>query len=112
MRDDVSGQAIELLYVTGCPNHDAFLPRLRSLLLDAGPDVPIELVEVTSEDEARRLRFLGSPTLRINGVDVDPSAAGRTEYGLQCRLYPAEGGIRGTPCDHWVQRALGRMDPR
>ena len=111
MRDDVSGPFLELLYVASCPNHEAFLPHLRSLLLDAGVDAPIELVEVTSDEEAQRLRFLGSPTLRINGVDVDPSAAGRTEYGLQCRLYPGETGVRGTPCDHWIQRALEHADP-
>jgi hypothetical protein len=97
---------VELFYVEGCPSHEAFLPRLRELLAQAGADVPLELRRLESDAAARRERFLGSPTLRVDGIDVDPGAGDRTDFGLTCRLYPAAEGLRGSPSDEWVLSAL------
>ena len=94
---------IEVLYSDGCPNHVGFVRHLRALLAESGVDEPIREVGVETDAEARSLRFLGSPTLRIDGADVDPTAAGRTDYALQCRLYP---GMLGTPPDEWIRVAL------
>jgi hypothetical protein len=99
---------IELLYFDGCPSHDAFLPRLRELLDRAGVDEPMQERRIESHEDAERERFLGSPTLRIDGVDVDPGAGGRTDFGLRCRLYPTAGALRGVPPDEWVLAALRR----
>jgi hypothetical protein len=70
---------VELLYFDGCPSHEAFLPRLRQLLERAGVDVPVEQRRVESDAAAQAERFLGSPTLRVDGVDIDPSAAERDD---------------------------------
>jgi hypothetical protein len=94
------------LYFDGCPSHDAFLPRLRELLSRAGVDVAVERRRVESDEAAQRERFLGSPTLRVDGVDVDPSAGDRTDFGLKCRLYATGQELRGAPPDEWVLRAL------
>jgi hypothetical protein len=97
---------IELLYFEGCPSHEAFLPRLRELLDEAGVDATVRLIHVRTHADAVRERFLGSPTLRVAGADVDPDAAGRRDYGLTCRLYPTSEGLRGAPPDAWVLSAL------
>ncbi|MFU8875422.1 hypothetical protein [Micromonospora sp. SL4-19] len=97
---------IEVWYFDGCPSHESFVPHLRALLDTAGVDEPIHERAVETDDDALAHRFLGSPTLRIDGVDVDPTAAQRTDYGLQCRLYPAEDGLRGIPPDAWILAAL------
>lgn len=97
---------VELLYFDGCPSHDAFLPRLHELLAQAEVEVAFQQRRVESDEAAERERFLGSPTLRVNGVDVDPGAGDRTDYGLQCRLYPTDQGLRGAPPDAWVLNAL------
>lgn len=99
---------IELLYFDGCPSHEAFLPRLRELLAQAGVDAPVLHRRVESDDAAHQERFLGSPTLRVDGVDVDPGAAQREDYGLKCRLYSTRDGLRGVPADEWVLDALTR----
>ena len=99
---------IELLYFDGCPSHEAFVPRLRELLAQAGVDAPVLQRRVESDDAAQQQRFLGSPTLRIDGVDVDPGAAQREDYGLKCRLYLTPNGRRGVPADEWVLGALAR----
>src|SRR4051812_33518830 len=50
--------------------------------------------------------LLGSPTLRVDGVDTEPGARDRTDYGVKCRLYRTEEGLRGAPPDAWVLDAL------
>jgi len=97
---------IELLYFDGCPGHEAILPRLRELLAQAGVDEPVLQRRVESDKAAQQERFLGSPTLRVDGVDVDSGAAHRADYGLKCRLYSTPGGLRGAPADEWILDAL------
>jgi hypothetical protein len=97
---------IELLYFDGCPSHAALLPHLRELLARAGVSAPVRERRVESDGAAQRTQFLGSPTLRVNGVDVEPGAGERTDYGLRCRLYASGDGLRGTPRDDWVLDAV------
>jgi hypothetical protein len=99
---------VELLFFEGCPSQAAFLPRLRKLLDQAGENADVEQRLVQSDEAAQRERFLGSPTLRIDGVDVDPHAGERSDYGLRCRLYPTAEGVQGMPPDAWVLAALAR----
>ncbi len=94
---------IELLYFEGCPGYEALLPRVRAL---AGEAADVELRPIESPEAAEAERFLGSPTVRVNGRDVDPGADGRTDFGLKCRLYPAAGGEAHAPPDEWIARAL------
>ena len=100
---------VEVLYFDGCPNYEALLSHLRDLL-HAGDaaHTPIELVRVADAETAQRERFLGSPTVRVDGDDVEPGAGDRTDFGLKCRLFATPDGLRGTPADEWVLRALAR----
>lgn len=99
---------VEVLYFDGCPNHEALLPRLRKLLDDAGVETAVELVDVPDDAAAQRERFLGSPTLRVDGRDVEPGAELRTDFGLKCRLYRTDAGFAGVPLDDWVLDAVRR----
>jgi hypothetical protein len=100
---------IEVLFFNGCPNHEALLPRLRDLLRTAGSqDTDIELVRIDDGDAAARERLLGSPTVRIDGEDVEPGAEERSDFGLKCRLFATPDGLRGLPADEWVLGALER----
>jgi hypothetical protein len=73
-------------------------------------DVEIVEYEVVSEDEARRLRFLGSPTIRVDGHDVELGACDRSEWGLGCRLYYVDGLPKGEPPVAWIKNAILRAD--
>lgn len=99
---------VEVLYFDGCPNYEALLPRLRELLASIGIAADIGLVKVQDADAAERKRFLGSPTVRIDGCDVEPGADHRSDFGLKCRLFATPQGLRGTPADEWVLAALHR----
>ena len=56
----------------------------------------------TTEAEADRMKFLGSPSVRVNGVDIEPAARERTEFALSCRLY----GKSGVPLKGLLVEAL------
>jgi len=93
---------IEILYFDGCPNHERLLEHLPRLLERAGVDAEIALHKVLDDEHAQRERFLGSPTIRIDGRDIDPGAAQREDYGLKCRIYRTPGGLTGLPPDEWI----------
>lgn len=63
-------------------------------------------VDVPDLETARRLRFLGSPTVRVDGRDVEPGADERSDYVLSCRIFRTEEGLRGQPNERWIRKAL------
>ena len=81
---------IELLYFDGCATWQHTLADLRALLSESGRDDEVRLVKVDSMDAAERLRFLGSPTVRVDGRDVE-SAIPAGGYGMECRIYWVDG---------------------
>lgn len=97
---------IELLFFDGCPNHDRLQSHLRELLDRTVAPPAVALVRITSDEAAQAQRFLGSPTMRVDGSDVEPGADERTDFGLKCRLYPTPQGLSGLPLDAWILAAL------
>jgi hypothetical protein len=77
---------IEFLYDEDCPSHEDALARLRDVLSAENVVTPITVIEVASVEQAEQLRFVGSPTIRIDGRDIDPPPAS-TPYRLACRAY-------------------------
>jgi hypothetical protein len=61
---------------------------------------------VETPEAAERERFLGSPTVRVERADVDPTAAERQEFGLKRRIYRSADGVSPIPPDHWIRAAL------
>jgi hypothetical protein len=103
----VTAVTIELLYFDGCPNHDALVAHLHELLGGRDLSADIVLRHIADDDAAQSERFLGSPTVRVDGRDVEPGADRRDDYGMKCRLYATPGGLAGLPLDQWVLDALG-----
>jgi hypothetical protein len=97
---------VELLYFDGCPTYEALLPRLRQLLAGLDGETEVELRRVETPEAAEAERFLGSPTVRIDGRDVEPGADDRTDFGLKCRIYRGPGGASPVPPDEWIADAL------
>ena len=97
---------VEILYFDGCPNHEATRELVERVADELELDAKPELVEVADPEAARTMRFLGSPTVRVDGLDVEPGAEERTEYVLACRVYRGEHGFSGQPDERWVRAAL------
>ena len=87
---------VELLWWEGCPSHPEALTELRDVLREEGHD-PDGVVrrEVTSDEQAARERFPGSPTIRIDGRDAVAMPEG-TPFSLTCRVYRLRDG-RASP---------------
>ena len=97
---------LEVLYFDGCPGHQQLMPALRKLAAAHG----LALIQrrIDSAARAERERFLGSPSVRVDGVDVEPDAHQRTDFGLKCRLYRSPDGQSDRPPQRWIERALQR----
>jgi hypothetical protein len=105
MRGRAEVTRIELLYFDGCPSHERLLPVVRELADVAGAELALHRIDTPDDAEAEC--FLGSPTVRINGRDVDASTDQRTDYGLKCRLYRSEElGQSPVPPTEWIRAAL------
>ena len=77
---------VELYWWDGCPSHPEALALLRDVIAARGLDVEVELREVHSDAEAAELAFPGSPTIRVDGRDVDPEGEDMPP-ALACRIY-------------------------
>lgn len=66
----------------------------------------IEEIEIKTEEEALKYKFPGSPTIRVNGVDVDPFYMDNGNYGLMCRVYRIGGKFLGAPTVEMIKEAL------
>ena len=97
---------VEVLYFFGCPNHGAAVDCVREVL--AQEDTPAELVEVEVKDlaAAQRIGFPGSPTVRVDGQDVEPGARAEQAIGLSCRTYIYGGRRAGVPPLEWIRAAV------
>ncbi len=100
---------IEFLYFRGCPNHEAARKLLVEVLRENRIKVTRHNMRIDSHDEAVAKRFIGSPTIRINGMDIDPSAENRADFGMQCRVYLAGGKYTGMPSKEMIRSALLRF---
>ena len=97
---------VELLWFQDCPNHEDVRRVLGEVLRENGLPEDFEDIDASDPDKAKELRFAGSPTIRINGVDVEPGFEEPDEYVPGCRLYRVEGKLQGTPKRDWIVAAI------
>lgn len=99
---------VKVLYFGGCPSYVTAEKTIREVLEKRGMDAEVETVAVETDQEAGRLRFPGSPTIRIDGDDLFPSsgAAEREDWRLGCRVYATPEGFRGSPTPAMIEEAL------
>jgi len=98
---------IELLYFDGCPSYQTAEKLLREVLVGSGRADRIEMIRVADEADAQQLKFVGSPTIRLNGVD--PFLHGEANYGMQCRVFVTPEGLKGWPTKDMLRTALKSM---
>lgn len=97
---------VEFLFWEGCPSHPEAKALLQEVLQERGIEVPIEVREVRTLAEAVELAFPGSPTIRIDGRDVDPAGAA-SPPALNCRVYRlSDGRVSPVPSRQQLEEAL------
>ena len=97
---------VEILYFEGCPNHEAARELVDRVSEELRVRPTIDLVEVADAEAAARLRFLGSPTIRVEGRDIEPGSEARFDFALSCRVYGTAGGVSMQPDEAWIRDAL------
>jgi hypothetical protein len=99
-------QTVELLWFSDCANHPAARAMLEAVIADVAPRTPIRDVDATDPTIAASLRFPGSPTIRVNGRDIDPGYIDPGDYTPRCRLYRTSNGLGALPERSWIEDAL------
>jgi len=96
---------IEVLYVAECPSHPAAVRMVKDVLAAQGVVTEVHEVLVRDEGMATELKFLGSPTIRVNGRDVAEDTRKAQSFALCCRLYPGSKQV-GLPAMEIIHRAV------
>lgn len=99
---------IEFLYFDGCPNHEIALSNLQTVLDKAGIKDKIEVINIVNSDDVTRHRFLGSPSIRIDGIDLEISEDEATAYSMRCRLYKNGPAMQGYPPEYLIRILLDK----
>ena len=98
---------IEFLYWEDCPSHPQAWSLLQEAMAELGVESPVEQIEVLTDKDAERLAFPGSPTIRVNGVDIDPGGAAQMGTALTCRIYRLQDGrFSPVPSKEMIKQAL------
>jgi hypothetical protein len=97
---------IEVLHFEGCPNHRLAVQRVREILKEEGISAEVLEVDVFDAPGAQEIGFLGSPSIRVNGLDVEQAARSAREYGMMCRTYLVDKRREGLPSIEMVRQAI------
>ena len=97
---------VEILYFAGCPNHGPAVALVSNILREETVSAELVEVEVKDATTAQAVGFLGSPTIRIDGRDVEPSARQSNAFGFGCRTYSDEDRRAGVPPAAWIRAAV------
>ncbi|MFQ5799334.1 MAG: DUF2703 domain-containing protein [Bacteroidota bacterium] len=96
---------IQFLYFEGCPNHHRAFELLQTVLGEQNIEAQIERIEIKNEEDAVKHQFVGSPTIRINGVDIE-KIKDNPIYAKTCRVYPIDGKLTGVPSRQKIEDAF------
>ncbi len=99
---------VEILAFAGCPHVEQARSNVRKALGHEGLSSEIREIEVNTHELALSQRFLGSPSVRVNGVDVEDAASTRSDYGLMCRTYSVGAESFGFPGVEMIRSAIQR----
>lgn len=99
---------IEFLWFDDCPNHRDARKLLSEVMSELGVSDPISDINATDPTIADQTKFPGSPTIRIDGEDIEPGYVDPGDYTPRCRLYLTRSGLKGLPERQWVEDAINR----
>jgi hypothetical protein len=107
---------ITVQFTDSCSHQDAVRDLLREAVADAGVEVEIEESSVRTDEEAQRAKVLGSPTIRVEGLDVEYAEREPDETSNGCRYYNTPAGWKPFPekgmIIRAIERARGSAQPR
>jgi hypothetical protein len=97
---------VELLWFSDCPHHRMARAMLEKVIAEVAPGTAVRDIDASDPAIAAAVRFPGSPTIRVDGRDIDPTFTDPRDYTPRCRLYRTSAGLRGLPERNWIVAAL------
>lgn len=95
---------IELLYFDDCPSWKIARESLDVIIKKHNIDAKVQLVRVETDQEAKDHLFVGSPSIRVDEIDLFP--VDHENYALGCRVYQTSDGMRGWPTLAMIEDAF------
>ena len=97
---------VEVLVTPDCPHRDAAIALVRRVSAPLAGQVEVRVIQIPDQPAAEQLRFVGSPSIRVNGRDIEPGAELSYEFVHGCRLYQGAHSLHGLPEEDWLRHAL------
>ena len=97
---------VELFYIADCPNYETARQFLTEALRGLGLSGKVSEIEVRDCEQAEALMFPGSPTIRVDGKDVELTLLEQDHYGLSCRIYLVDQQRQGFPSREMIRDAI------
>ena len=97
---------IEILARADCDSRGMAISVVERAVEEIGVPADVEIIEVKTLAQAKKLLFPGSPTVRVDGRDVDRQPNGGGDVSLGNRIYRTERGLAGWPDEQWVREAI------
>ncbi len=95
---------IEVQYFNGCPNSEAVLKMVKNFINKSELQIEFEEILVETQDAAKRYKFRGSPTILINGNDIEGLEESKTS-SLSCRYYN-----NGIPTEEDIKEVISKFN--
>ena len=99
---------MRFLYFEACPNKEPALNLLKRVLQEKGLSEEVEVIEIKSEEDAKKYNFLGSPTIQINGLDIEKERRNDSPV-FGCRVYKNKAGYSGVPPEKMIIEAIDEI---
>jgi hypothetical protein len=97
---------IEILARKDCDSRGMAIAVVERVVAETGVPAKIEVIDVKTISQAEKLQFVGSPTIRVDGRDVDRQPNGHADVSLEDRVYRTQRGLAGWPDAEWVREAI------
>jgi hypothetical protein len=97
---------IEVFYFEGCPSHAPVMQTIQQILGEENLQAEVREIGVPDEKAAREIGFRGSPTIRVEGLDIETKTHATSDFGLCCRMYPSDEGVRALPPADMIREAV------
>ena len=105
-RDEVK---IDILFMKGCIGYQNTKKFVEEIINERDISAEINLIQIDNDRDARRLQFIGSPTVRVGGIDIEKDRIQTKDYGLRNRLYYGEGQPFAYPSKSMIEGAILEM---
>jgi len=73
---------IKVLSIKGCEATPPTIDLVKSVAAEMNINIDLNVIVVETPEQAQENRFIGSPTVQINGIDIEPASRKTELFGV------------------------------